>query len=225
MNQKIKSINFVLSILRLRINLPYYRSFVIPMKWTFKDKPRLYRTSYISKYLLRSLGLRYIRVLLYIYFLYNEQNPNGSLYTKYKLCRVYCINLVIYNCFPVKTKITNPPQDVKVIKGSTTVVQCGVLHDPNVTVHWLWYLENNRIEPSTDIRRQIREDGSLEIQSVRNEDIGTFRCDVYSTGGNDTADAELTIIGRTCYVVLIAVDIFLLYYNRSFKGWKKVSDN
>ena len=66
MNQKIKSINFVLSILRLRINLPYYRSFVIPMKWTFKDKPRLYRTSYISKYLLRSLGLRYIRVLLYL---------------------------------------------------------------------------------------------------------------------------------------------------------------
>ena len=63
---KMKAINFVLSILRLRINLPYYRSFVIPMKWTFKDKPRLYRTSYISKYLLRSLGLRYIRVLLYL---------------------------------------------------------------------------------------------------------------------------------------------------------------
>ena len=36
------------------------------MKWTLKYKPRLYRTSYISKYLLRSLGLRYIRVLLYL---------------------------------------------------------------------------------------------------------------------------------------------------------------
>ena len=36
---------------------------------------RLYRTSYISKYLLRSLGLRYIRVLLYI-LIYNNHNEH-----------------------------------------------------------------------------------------------------------------------------------------------------
>ena len=35
---------------------------------------RLYRTYYISKYLLRSLGLRYIRVLLYIHPILRSNN-------------------------------------------------------------------------------------------------------------------------------------------------------
>ena len=82
------------------------------------------------------------------------------------------------------------------IKGSTTVLQCGVLHDPNVTVYWHWYLENTRIDPTVDPRRQIHEDGSLEVQAVRNEDIGTFQCNVYSSGGNDTAKADLIVVGQ-----------------------------
>ena len=91
---KMKAINFVLSI--LRINLPYYRSFVIPMKWTFKDKPRLYRTSYISKYLLRSLGLRYIRVLLYIYiyiYIYIYYDNWKSCVERYVCCiHIWTVN-------------------------------------------------------------------------------------------------------------------------------------
>ena len=49
--------------------LHYYPSFVTPMdthEMNIQRQTRSYRTSYISKYLLRSLGIRYIQVLLYI---------------------------------------------------------------------------------------------------------------------------------------------------------------
>lgn len=38
-------------------------------------------------------------------------------------------------------------------------------------------------------------DGSLRITSVRNQDVGTYRCQVTSVGGNDSASAAIEIIG------------------------------
>lgn len=42
-------------------------------------------------------------------------------------------NTVIYLC-PARTRITNPPQDQSVIKGTKAAMTCGVTHDPSVSV-------------------------------------------------------------------------------------------
>ena len=95
----------------------------------------------------------------------------------------------------MRTRIIAPPQDASVIKGSTFDIQCGVTHDPTVTVYWHWHHNSNPI-PANDDRRQVQGDGRLEIRSIRNDDIGMYRCDVVSTGGNDTAGANIKVIGK-----------------------------
>ncbi len=108
----------------------------------------------------------------------------------------------------VRTMINVPPQDDFVILGTTIVLQCGVISDPSVTVHWSWFHNEQMIQTESDPRREILEHGGLQIHSVRNDDIGTYRCQVVSTGGNDTAQAHITVIGmyHCCrYVPLLHV--------------------
>ncbi|KAI0210962.1 Protein sidekick [Lamellibrachia satsuma] len=93
----------------------------------------------------------------------------------------------------LRTTITMPPKDASVIKGSTKTLQCQVSHDASVTVTWVWY-HNNRTISASDRRRQMNMDGSLRITSVRNQDVGTYRCQVTSVGGNDSASAAIEII-------------------------------
>lgn len=56
------------------------------------------------------------------------------------VCIVCVIHLCIYWCaFPLfyqtaRTRITNPPQDQSVIKGTKATMTCGVTHDPSVSV-------------------------------------------------------------------------------------------
>ena len=75
------------------------------------------------------------------------------------------------------------------------MLKCSVTSDPSVTVTWHWY--HNSVEiPASDIRRQVDDEGSLEIKSVRNSDIGNYMCYVVSLGGNDTASADIRVIGQ-----------------------------
>lgn len=100
----------------------------------------------------------------------------------------------------VRTRITNPPMDASVIKGSTHVIQCGVTHDPSVVVTWVWHHGTVVIPANTgrrNVRRNIRSDGSLEIRAVRNGDIGVYMCTVTSSAGNDEGQANLKVIGMT----------------------------
>lgn len=95
----------------------------------------------------------------------------------------------------VRTRIVAPPQAASVIKGSRTVLQCAVTADPSVKVQWIWFQDEVEI-PSSDLRRQVGAEGSLEIKAIRNSDIGTYRCQVLSAGGNDTASADIRVIGK-----------------------------
>ncbi len=74
-------------------------------------------------------------------------------------------------------------------------IKCGVTHDAAVVVTWLWFQNNVRI-PASDERRSTQPDGTLQIISVRNEDIGNYRCSVHSQAGNDTANADVQVIGE-----------------------------
>ncbi|XP_077862227.1 protein sidekick-2-like, partial [Saccoglossus kowalevskii] len=94
----------------------------------------------------------------------------------------------------VKTRISDPPKDMEVIKGSTGIFQCGVLHDSNVAVRILWLMNNVEIDLSSSNRISVLYDGSLKIAGARSDDIGNYTCTVTSPGGNDARTASLVVI-------------------------------
>ena len=85
-----------------------------------------------------------------------------------------------------------PPQDISVIKGSTATMQCKISHDVNIVPIVNWYHNNAPVSLESG-RLQKKPDGLL-IQAVRSDDIGTYKCEVISEGGNDSRTAKLSVI-------------------------------
>jgi protein sidekick len=108
----------------------------------------------------------------------------------------------------VRTQIIRPPQDQRIIKGSTATFYCGVSHDPNIQVTWKWTHQmlhtETILEITSDGRRNIAADGTLTINGINNIDIGSYTCHVTSTGGNDTKSVSLTVIGM-CFLTLFFI--------------------
>uniref|UniRef100_A0A452F1Q6 Sidekick cell adhesion molecule 2 n=1 Tax=Capra hircus TaxID=9925 RepID=A0A452F1Q6_CAPHI len=92
-----------------------------------------------------------------------------------------------------RTRITRPPQDQSVIKGTQASMVCGVTHDPRVTVRHVW--EKDGVALSTEGNPRVRLDGSgsLRISQTWSGDIGTYTCRVLSAGGNDSHSAHLRV--------------------------------
>jgi protein sidekick len=114
------------------------------------------------------------------------------------------LHIVIVHCYlavhyisvvSVKTQIVNPPQTMSAIKGATVDVPCGVISDREIDVTWRWFVDDIEVH-SGDPRFTVGQDGTLHISSVRNTDIGVYTCFVLSEGGNDTATADITVIGK-----------------------------
>lgn len=94
----------------------------------------------------------------------------------------------------VRTIITQPPSNTSVIKGSSAALQCGVSKDPNVEVSWHWFLTQSDPPSTMEVTNSARHtvssiDGTLTITGVYNVDIGWYRCQVISKGGNDSRSA------------------------------------
>uniref|UniRef100_A0AAX7UJY2 Sidekick cell adhesion molecule 2a n=1 Tax=Astatotilapia calliptera TaxID=8154 RepID=A0AAX7UJY2_ASTCA len=85
-----------------------------------------------------------------------------------------------------RTRITKPPQDQSVIKGTKAVMTCGVTHDPSVT-------SGTVIDVNTSPRLRLDPDGTLHISQTWSGDIGTYTCRVTSVGGNDSRSAHLRV--------------------------------
>uniref|UniRef100_A0A8C4HXZ3 Sidekick cell adhesion molecule 2a n=1 Tax=Dicentrarchus labrax TaxID=13489 RepID=A0A8C4HXZ3_DICLA len=92
-----------------------------------------------------------------------------------------------------RTRITKPPQDQSVIKGTKAVMACGVTHDPSVTVRYVWEKSGSVIDVSTSPRLRQDPDGTLHISQTWSGDIGTYTCRVTSVGGNDSRNAHLRV--------------------------------
>ncbi|KAG8147682.1 hypothetical protein E2320_022375, partial [Naja naja] len=90
-----------------------------------------------------------------------------------------------------RTRITNPPQDQSVIKGTKASMTCGVTHDPNVLVHvgegW------HNCEHREHATHALDTTGTLHIAQTWSGDIGTYTCHVISSGGNDSHSAHLRV--------------------------------
>lgn len=100
----------------------------------------------------------------------------------------------IYLLFSVKTQISQPPVDTRVILGRVASLQCKVSHADTVAfaVHWLH--NNNPLREEGNHRVSVRRDGTLEIQEVRAADVGTYTCVV------------------SCYVCALN-DEFIVFYS------------
>uniref|UniRef100_A0A8C7ZCR3 Sidekick cell adhesion molecule 2b n=1 Tax=Oryzias sinensis TaxID=183150 RepID=A0A8C7ZCR3_9TELE len=92
-----------------------------------------------------------------------------------------------------RTRITTPPQDLSVIKGTKAVMTCGVTHDPSVIIRHFWEKDGSVINVQSVPRMQLSADGTLHISQTWSGDIGTYTCRVTSVGGNDSRSAHLRV--------------------------------
>ncbi|WAQ96469.1 SDK-like protein [Mya arenaria] len=102
------------------------------------------------------------------------------------------------NATNMKTTIDRPPQSGQFIKSSTADFLCGVSKDPSIEVTWQWVFQgrfgaSDQIITS-DSRRNIDPEGKLTISGVRPDDIGSYTCNVFSAGGNDSKTVSLEVI-------------------------------
>ncbi|XP_057392194.1 protein sidekick-2 isoform X4 [Balaenoptera acutorostrata] len=92
-----------------------------------------------------------------------------------------------------RTRITKPPQDQSVIKGTQASMMCGVTHDPRVTVRYVWEKDGATLSMEGNPRVRLDRNGSLHISQTWSGDIGTYTCRVLSAGGNDSRSAHLRV--------------------------------
>ncbi|XP_036263560.1 protein sidekick-2 isoform X2 [Pipistrellus kuhlii] len=92
-----------------------------------------------------------------------------------------------------RTRITRPPQDQSVIKGTQASMVCGVTHDPRVTIRYVWEKDGAALGVESTPRVRLDKNGSLHIAQTWSGDIGTYTCRVFSAGGNDSRSAHLRV--------------------------------
>ncbi|XP_064323092.1 protein sidekick-2 isoform X2 [Phalacrocorax carbo] len=92
-----------------------------------------------------------------------------------------------------RTRITDPPQEQSVIKGTKAIMSCGVTHDPSVDVRYIWEKDGAPLSPESGPRVRLDEMGTLHISQTWSGDIGTYTCKVVSAGGNDSRSAYLRV--------------------------------
>ncbi|XP_075436193.1 LOW QUALITY PROTEIN: protein sidekick-2-like [Ascaphus truei] len=92
-----------------------------------------------------------------------------------------------------RTRITDPPTDQSVIKGTKASMSCAVSHDSSVAVRYVWEKDGTPLSIESTPRIRQDRDGTLHISQTWSGDIGTYTCQVLSVGGNDSKSAHLRV--------------------------------
>nr|XP_015215986.1 PREDICTED: protein sidekick-1 isoform X1 [Lepisosteus oculatus]XP_015215987.1 PREDICTED: protein sidekick-1 isoform X1 [Lepisosteus oculatus] len=92
-----------------------------------------------------------------------------------------------------RTSISKPPEDRRVIKGTTAVLECHATYDPRVSVRFVWKKDGTVLSSTKGGRISVKE-GSLQISQTWSGDIGDYTCEVLSQAGNDSKSARLEVI-------------------------------
>ena len=85
------------------------------------------------------------------------------------------------------------PSQIQASKGLTTLLPCGVQKDSTVSVHWHWTKDGAPVDKT---RMKVLSNGSLRINTVLENDAGTYVCQVESEAGNDTTSGTLIVQGK-----------------------------
>ena len=94
--------------------------------------------------------------------------------------------------------ITPLPNQIQATKGLPKRLQCGVQKDPDITVKWIWTKDSSPVDAA---RTTVQADGTLRINTVQENDAGTYTCRVESVAGNAATSGTLSVQGK--YVDLI----------------------
>lgn len=62
------------------------------------------------------------------------------------------------------------------------------------------HIQNLIVEGS---RHTVDDQGSLNLRAIRNVDEGVYKCMVTSVGGNDEAEASITVIGQFIFQLFL----------------------
>ncbi|XP_060598307.1 protein sidekick-like [Ruditapes philippinarum] len=123
----------------------------------------------------------------------------------------------------IVTQIIKPPEDQRIVKGSTAIFYCGVSQYAKVKVTWKWTyrkLQWNRDDQIfNDYRRSISVDGTLTIKGVKFFDIGEYTCTVTSIGGNDKRSASLTVIEFPLSPIISIATLYPFDERAAFVKW------
>ncbi|XP_028829120.1 protein sidekick-1 isoform X2 [Denticeps clupeoides] len=92
-----------------------------------------------------------------------------------------------------RTFISRVPEDQRVIKGTTAVMECGATFDPRVNVSFVWRKGPKQVIQSSVGRVSVK-NGALHISQTWSGDIGDYTCTVISQAGNDSRSARLEVI-------------------------------
>ncbi|XP_043945033.1 protein sidekick-1 [Protopterus annectens] len=93
-----------------------------------------------------------------------------------------------------RTSILLPPADQSVIKGTMAILKCSAVHDPHVSIRYIWRKDGTFINPDSNSRVSLGQNGSLYISQTWSGDIGDYTCEVHSSAGNDSRSARLEVI-------------------------------
>ncbi|KAM6940425.1 protein sidekick-1-like [Xenentodon cancila] len=91
-----------------------------------------------------------------------------------------------------RTVISVPPSELRVIKGTTAILDCDATHDPRINISFKWDRGGVPVLSSSG-RVSVRQ-GSLTIGQTWSGDIGDYTCTVTSQAGNDSRSARLEVI-------------------------------
>ncbi|XP_061575564.1 protein sidekick-1-like isoform X2 [Cololabis saira] len=91
-----------------------------------------------------------------------------------------------------RTVISVPPTDLRVIKGTTAILDCNATHDPRINISFKW--DRGGLPVVLSGGRVAVRQGSLTIGQTWSGDIGDYTCTVTSQAGNDSRLARLEVI-------------------------------
>ncbi|XP_056117307.1 neural cell adhesion molecule L1.1 isoform X2 [Rhinichthys klamathensis goyatoka] len=92
-----------------------------------------------------------------------------------------------------RTKIVDPPQDIRVVRGNDAVLQCKYtvdhkFKDPTVQ----WKKDGHKITTSYD-KYTVDRDGRLKVTDVQMKDTGIYSCEISTKLDSDSATGSITV--------------------------------
>ncbi|KAM4610533.1 cell adhesion molecule L1-like a isoform 2-T4 [Polymixia lowei] len=95
------------------------------------------------------------------------------------------------------TRIVRPPQDLRIISGTTAQLMCQAEYDKTLETSFevVWLKDREEIPlASTEQSRYSTDGGKLQIMNVNKSDQGVYTCTARTNLDKDTASAVLTVL-------------------------------
>ncbi|XP_059188930.1 neural cell adhesion molecule L1.1-like isoform X2 [Centropristis striata] len=115
-------------------------------------------------------------------------------------CSVMYTNISITAHLEVfnRTVILTGPQDVRVLRGSSALLDCSFYKDPQlVETQIVWRRDGQKLQESLqDDKYTIFDNGTLKVTNVRSDDSAPYSCEVITDLDNAKASGSITVVAR-----------------------------